>query len=162
MQLSYKALYNSWLCGCAPQPLASLLASGCKGAYRALCQTLVSLASQVTPGMYLVTSSIPQLEPTQVSEDSRNTWGGDGRGLYWFGREAQTPKMATGSSLVSEGQWLGRWAEVWGLLVWRLIRGDWWLDWRIRAHAGKTRAMCTHHSRSSSNPLHGVHEVQLL
>lgn len=52
---------------------------------------------------------------------------GDGRGLYWSGRQAKSPKMATGSSLVSEGQWRGRWAEVWGLLVWRLIRriGGW-------------------------------------
>lgn len=104
-------------------PLPACLHPGSFTAYREpLCQTLASVTSQVRPGMFLDTSSSPQLEPTPVSEGGRDAWG-DGRGLYWTGRQAKTPKMATGSSLVSEGQWRGRWAEVWGLLVWRLIRG---------------------------------------
>lgn len=119
MQLSYKALYNSWFCGCSPQPLASLLSSR-----EFYCKTLASLVSQVIPGMLLATSSIPQFEPTPAREGGRIAWGrGDGRGLYRSVRRAETPKMATGSSLVSEGQWRGPWAEVWGLLAWRLIRG---------------------------------------
>lgn len=108
MQLSYKALYHPGLCGCFPSTPCQLacILGALLLTEEPLCQTLALLTFQVTPGMFLDTSSSPQLEHTPVSEGGRDArGGGDGRGLYWSGKQAKTPKMATGSSLVSEGQW---------------------------------------------------------
>lgn len=71
---------------------------------------LPSLASQVTPGMFLGTSSGPHPYSTLISEGDRKVEG-DGRGVSWAGGRAGTSKMATASSLVSQGRRLGRWAE---------------------------------------------------
>lgn len=86
MQLFYKALYHPGLCGCFPPTPCQLacILGALLLTEEPLCQTLALLTSQVTPGMFLDTSSSPQLEPTPVLEGGRDAQGGwEGSLLVW-------------------------------------------------------------------------------
>lgn len=84
MQLSYKALYHPGLCGCFPSTPCQLacILGALLLTEEPLCQTLALLTFQVTPGMFLDTSSSPQLEHTPVSEGGRDARGGGMGGVF--------------------------------------------------------------------------------